>query len=365
MVCSRILGPTFRRHARRRSSIGLAVASCVAALLASCQAVPPTRPTVVLLPDTSAQGQAWNWTAACPFGSTAATACHRAGPLLGSAQLAGDEWNLGGGRSTAGSVRMSVNSAGALALRGDLPSAPPCTQSTCVAPSAYTWVRGYPSVLYGIDQCNAHTSPPVSRPLRLPLHLSSMKSDLVGTTSYSSETSHITYDIAYDMWLNNSATKKPCRTDGTVEVMVWTDYDQKALLPPSLIVGTADVPFAVDGVAHPGTRAFTIYASNIDQAGHTVPWGGTLWFVLDQADIVSRGTVSVDLSAVLSAAGSLLQNNYRWSTFARNYWLDTIPFGMEYGPQDGSLTGAGSSRFSLNLSSYCLGTRVTVAVGAC
>jgi len=342
------------------------MASCFVTFVASCGTkAESARPTVTLLPAATAPGQAWSWTAACPFGPSASRSCRKAGPDLGSAQLAGDEWNLGGGPTTAGSVRMSVDAAGALAVRGDLPNAPPCTQSTCLAPSAYTWVRGYPSVLYGINQCNAHTSPPVSRHVPLPLRLSAIPSDLVGTTSYSSQTAHITYDIAYDMWLNNSATRKPCQTDGTVEVMVWTDYDQRALLPPSLEVGTADVPFAVDGVTHRGMGSWTIYASNIHQGGQTVPWGGTLWFVLDHADVVSRGTVSVDLSAVLSAAGSLLQDNYGWSDFRQHYWLDTIPFGLEYGPQSGTLTGAGPSRFSLDLSSYCLGTGLRVSDTAC
>jgi hypothetical protein len=339
--------------------------ACAAGLLASCQPGVSSRPWITLLPDAAAQGRAWNWTAACPFGPSASASCSRAGPDLGSAQLAGDEWNLGGGTATTGSVRMSVDPAGALTVRGDLPSAPPCTQPSCLAPSASTWVRGYPSVLYGFNQCNARTSPPVSPLVPLPRRLSAIPPDLVGTTSYSAETSGVTYDISYDMWLNDSATSTPCQTDGTVEVMVWTDYDQRALLPPSLVVGTADVPFAVDGVSRPGTGAWTIYASNIQRGGQTVPWGGTLWFVLHGADAVPRGTVSVDLSAVLSAAGTLLQNNYGWRDFRRNYWLDTIPFGMEYGPKNGSLTGAGTSRFSLNLSSYCLGTGLTVSDAAC
>jgi hypothetical protein len=75
---------------------------------------------------------------------------------------------------------------------------------------------------------------------------------------------------------------------------------------------------------------------------------------LNAADVVDKGSVSVDLSSVLSAVGTLLQNNYGWRNFGENYWLDTIPFGMEFGPQGGSLTGSGASRFSLKLSAFCL-----------
>jgi hypothetical protein len=260
---------------------------------------------------------------------------------------------------------MSVDSGGALAIKGDLSSAPPCTVSTCLAPNANTWVRGYPSVLYGINQCHGPTSPPPSSALRLPMRVSAVPSDLIGTTSYSSETAHITYDIAYDLWLNHSATKTPCRTDGTVELMVWTDYDHQALLPESLKVGTATVPFAVNGNPDPGTNDWSIYASNIGPHGQTVPWGGTLWLVLDKPDVVSQGIVSVDLSGALSAAGALLQDDYGWTDFRKNYWLDTIPFGIEFGPAGGTTTGAGPTRFSLNLWSYCLDVKAEPSEAAC
>ncbi len=57
----------------------------------------------------------------------------------------------------------------------------------------------------------------------------------------------------------------------------------------------------------------------------------------------------MDLSSVFSAVGTLLQDRYGWRSFRDNYWLDTVPFGMEFGPQDGSTTGSGASYFSLNL----------------
>src|SRR5271165_3271025 len=129
---------------------------------------------------------------------------------------------------------MSVSSPGALAVHGDFPSTPPCTEATCLAPSANTWVRGYPNVLYGFNQCRTTSPPPESRILPLPMEVSAIPSDLIGTTSYTSQTQQVTYDIAYDLWLNRSNTKRPCRTQGTVEVMVWTDYDERAQLPGSM-----------------------------------------------------------------------------------------------------------------------------------
>jgi hypothetical protein len=189
--------------------------------------------------------------------------------------------------------------------------------------------------------------------------------DLIGTTSYAAQTPHVTYDIAYDMWLHDSNTKTPCKEDGTLEVMVWTDYDQRALLPGTGEVGTASVPFAVNGTLHPGNGAWSVYVSNVFRDGQTVPWGGTVWFVLDERDAVRTGTVSVDLSTVLSEVGTLLQNSYGWNNFSGTYWLDTIPFGMEYGPESGKPLGADPVQFSLRLSSYCLEVGTTVAQATC
>jgi hypothetical protein len=258
-----------------------------------------------------------------------------------------------------------VNSSGTLVAKGQLPSAPPCTSAACIAPSANTWVRGYPSVLYGTNQCHAATSPPVSAKLPLPMAVNSLPSDLIGTTAYTAETSQVTYDVAYDMWLSRSGTKAPCTTNGTVEVMVWTDYDSKALLPATMQVGTATVPYSVNGVTHTGQDDWSIYASNIFPQGRTQPWGGTVWLVLNPADVVRDGRVSVDLSRVLSSVGTLLQNNYGWTDFRDNYWLDTIPFGIEYGPQAQDSYGTGPADFSLNLSSYCLGVGTTVSKAVC
>ena len=325
-------------------------------LLAACGSAGPRRADVALLPAPAASGQVWHWTGQCPFGPATSGGCGEAGPTLGFAQLNGDEWNLGGAQD-AGSLDMSVGSGGAVTIDGRFARTPPCTEQTCLAPSAFTWVRGYPNVLYGINQCDAGTSPPPSQVLPFPMRLDSVPAHLIGVTAYSAQTSQVTYDIAYDLWLNATGTKQPCRSQGTLEIMVWTDYDARALLPASMQVGTADIPFAVGRVARSGTQAWSVYASNIDRGGRTAPWGGTLWFVLDHADAVGHGQVNVDLSAVFSAAGLLLRDNYGWPELGGHYWLDTASFGVEFGPASGVTTDSGPSRFSVQISAYCLEVR--------
>ncbi|HEY2304676.1 MAG TPA: hypothetical protein VGI05_02225 [Streptosporangiaceae bacterium] len=336
----------------------------VTLLLAGCGPADPSLTGVALLPAPGASGHVWRWTAQCPFGPAVRQGCSRAGPVLGFAQLNGDAWNLGGAAS-AGSVDMSVGSRGIVTIEGRLGRAPPCTARACIAPSAYTWVRGYPNVLYGINQCHASTSPPVSRRLPLPMRVDALPRHLIGVTAYSADTSQVTYDIAYDLWLHPTGTKRPCRSEGTLEIMVWTDYDAQALLPAAMQVGTANIPYAADRVARRGTQAWSVYASNIYTNGRTVPWGGTLWFVLNRADIVGHGVVSVDLHAVLSAASLLLQHNYGWPQLGRHYWLDTVPFGVEFGPAGGNSMGSGPARFSVRIFAYCVDVRRTLPQATC
>lgn len=349
-------------HWLRRRSIAAAVAG-ISLTLVACNSSPVHQPTIPLLPDSVAGQRSWTWTASCPFDAADGRKCADSAPRLGTAQLSGDEWNLGDSGPGQGSVGISLRKSGGLEIFGDLRSAPPCTKSTCVAPSASTWVRGYPSVLYGVNQCSA-TSPPRSAKLALPTRLSSIN-NLVGSTSYSSQPARVTFDLAYDIWLNRSGTTTPCPKDGTIEVMVWTDYDQRALLPQSLRIGTGSIPFAVDRVVKSGTSAWSIYAANVKKGGQTAPSGGTVWIVLQRPKTVAAGTISVDLSDALSTVGSLLERNYGWADFDKDYWLDTVSFGTEYGPSSGTVTAAGPSTFSLSLSAYCLDVHMPLSQAAC
>ena len=324
------------RHARR----ALLVATL---LIAACGSSDPPRPDVSLLP---------------------AKASGQAGATVGFGQLDPNPWNLSR-RADPGALGMSVGATGALTIKGDFSRTPPCTEPACVAPSANTWVRGYPNVLYGINQCHAGTSPPRSSRLPLPMRVDSIPPHLIGVTAHSAQTSQVTYDVAYDIWLQPTGTKQPCISQGTLEIMVWTDYNPRALLPASLQVGTASIPLAVDGALRPATRPWSIYASNIQKDGRTAPWGGTLWFVPDQADVARHGRVSVDLSAVFWAAEHLLQENYGWPKLGQRYWLDTASFGVEFGPPSGDPLDPGPTSFSTEISAYCLDVRSTVLDAAC
>ena len=332
-------------------------------LLAGCGSAKPRRAGVALVPAAAASSDIWRWTGRCPLGPAANDGCAKAGPILGFAQLNGDGWNLGG-PAKAGSLDMSVGASGAVTIDGTFAHTAPCTESTCLAPSAYTWVRGYPNVLYGVNQCNARTSPAPSPRLPLPLRLDAIPPNLIGVTAYSARTSQVTYDVTYDLWLHPTGTRRPCRTQGTLEILVWTDYDARALLPPGMQVGTATIPSAVDGVARPGSQTWSIYASNVFENGRTAPWGGTLWFVPGAADVVRHGRVSIELNAVLSATELLLHRNYGWAELGPRYWLDTASFGVEFGPPSGEPLDSGPSRFSLRISAYCLDVRTTL-LGAC
>jgi hypothetical protein len=353
-----------RRIRLRSLAAALIAGLSLAVLVTGCGGADPHHDDVMLLPQPAASSHVWHWTAQCPFGPSAGNGCGRAGPVLGFAQLDGDEWNLGGDRST-GSLGMSLSSRGAVTMDGRFAQAQPCTERTCLAPSAYTWVRGYPSILYGINQCHAGTSPPVSRVLPLPMRLAAIPAHLIGVTAYAAQTAQVTYDVAYDLWLHDTGTKQPCRSEGTLEIMVWTGYDERALLPASMQIGTASIPFAVGRVVHPGAQAWSVYASNIAAGGRTAPWGGTLWFVLRQSDVVRRGLLRVDLSAVLGAASRILQDNYQWRHVRGRYWLDTVSFGAEFGPANGDPMDSGPARFSMRISAYCLDARSTLHHAAC
>ena len=207
---------------------------------------------------------------------------------------------------------MSVRSSGAVTIEGDFARTAPCTDSACLAPSAFTWVRGYPNVLYGINQCYARTSPRPSPRLPLPMRLDSIPRHLIGVTAYSAQTSQITYDVTYDLWLHPPA--RSGRADPRARSRYWygPTMTPERSCRPACRSGRPVSPSPSSGLPARAAQAWSIYASNIDRNGRTAPWGGTLWFVPSRADVVGHGRVSVDLSAVLSAAGRLLHDNYGW-----------------------------------------------------
>jgi Glycosyl hydrolase family 12 len=359
---------TLLRLARSRCATAVLAAGVLSLLLMACalsNATSATGPRVIpLLPAAGAAGHTWHWTPRCSLTPEGPTNCLAAGPKLGFAQLNGDAWNLGGTANT-GYLAMSSNTNGTVAIHSALSQAPPCTDAGCLAPSANTWVRAYPNVLYGINQCYARTSPRVSPDLPLPLQLASLPQPLIGTTAYSTDASNVTSDVTYDLWLNTTGTKDPCRTKGTLEILVVTDYDARALLPASLEIGQASVPATVGATARPLKGPWTVYASNVGSNGWTASWGGTLWFVASPTDRVHRGRVSVDLSAVLKSVDRILQDTYHWSSLAHQYWLDTVSFGIEFGPRSADPYDSGPAVFSARISAFCLTARGTLTHPAC
>ena len=358
------LASTRERPHRRSWASSIAVFAalmCIAALLSACDSAHASDPRIDILPSSNRHGTTWQYNAACTIAPVTASGCAPAGPNMKNGQLTGDLWNLGTAAGSTGSVRMSFDGSGKLHLRSTLSDAPPCTASTCIASQANTWVRGFPSVLYGIDQCHGSTAPPDSSALKLPARMTTLPSGVVGDTTYDTETASVTDDVAYDMWLNPSNTKNPCRIDGTLEVMVWTRYDAQALVPDSLKIGTMTMPYSINGTTYPGTQAWSVYANNVFHDNHTQPWGGVVWLVIDAAHSIDRGNVKVDLAQALSQVATLLQSRYGWTNVRSTYWLDTIQFGVEFGLPNANVYGSGPTPFSLDLTSYCLHLDTTVA----
>lgn len=353
---------SLRARARSSGAQAFLVLGVLSLLLTACGSKPQAvRRVVPLVPAAHGGGHSWHWTPRCPLAPAAPTGCRDAGPRLGFAQLNGDAWNLGGSAET-GSVAMGVTANGSVTIDAALTQAPPCTDQACLAPSANTWVRGYPNVLYGINQCYAGTSPRMSPDLPLPMRVASLPKPLIGTTAYTTEASSVTSDLAYDLWLHPTDTKEPCRTKGTLEIVVFTDYDARALPPESLAVGQAAIPSTGNEA---GARPWRVYAANVGSDGWTASWGGTLWFVPDPLDKVHRGRMSVDLGAVLTSADRVLRDTYRWPSPARHYWLDTVSFGIEFGPRSADPYDSAPVAFSARISAFCLTAGGTLARAAC
>ncbi len=137
-------------------------------------------------------------------------------------------------------------------------------------------------------------------------------------------------------------------------------------MPDSLKIGTITMPFATNGETNAGNHAWSVYVNNVFRDGHTQPWGGVVWLVIDQAHSTDRGNVKVDLSRALGEVATLLQDRYGWKDVRHNYWLETIQFGVEFGLPNGDVYGSGPAPFSLDLTSYCLHVGTTVsAAGHC
>ena len=155
--------------------------------------------------------------------------------------------------------------------------------STCLTRQGNTWVRGFPSVLYGTDQCHADTSPTPSPDSSFRCRVDAIPAISSATPPTTPQGAQVTYDVAYDLWLSPSDTKTPCQSDGTVEVMIWTDYaDAGAAARQPQGRHDDDPLLGQRSSSSPATQAWSVYANNIYGGGHTVPWGGTVWLVLDR-----------------------------------------------------------------------------------
>jgi hypothetical protein len=75
--------------------------------------------------------------------------------------------------------------------------------------------------------------------------------------------------------------------------------------------------------------------------------------------------VRVDLSAVLAAAGRLLHDTYGWPEPAQHSWLDTVSFGIEFGPPSGNPIDSGPLHVSARISAFCLGVRTALLEATC
>ena len=366
-VSALLLGMRHPGRAIASAALTIVVAVSAGLLLPDpTSAVPATHTdSIRLLPVPSAGGRVWNWSAACPLGPRTGAHCQGAGPVLGRAQLNGDEWNLGVTKPAEGVVRMTMTPTGGLTVRGQLPVAPPCTAATCLAPSANTWVRAYTNVSYGKNPCRAATSPAGDPALRLPVKVSALPTDLVGTTSYvvAGVADHLRHRVRHvaQPFGHPAALPHPRdrRGDGVDRL--------RPPGAPSLAPGRDHEHPLRRGRRRPSTgptpgRPMSSTSTGPGGPHRTVPPSSSC---STPGDVVPAGTVSVDVTKALSEVGTLLERDYGWSDFASHYWLDTIPFGMEVGPVNAQPWGTGSTNFTLGLSSYCFGLNATVAHPKC
>jgi hypothetical protein len=213
-------------------------------------------------------------------------------------------------------------------------------------------------MIYGVykgEKCMATSDQSPS--LELPLPLSQVP-DLVGLTRYSAPGPGVTYDVSYDIWLGPSAQPVCPGQPGALEVMVWLDYSgDRALLPvrprPVAVLG-----YSVNGAVMTGSGVWRMYSTGVNHGGTT-----TIDLVLDKPEATPGDEVGVELSQALHVAGQLLKKYYNFDD--SSYWLNTIDFGLEFGPAAGSDAAAGSAYFSSKIGSYCLHVGVILATATC
>ena len=208
-----------------------------------------------------------------------------------------------------------------------------------MAPSAFTWVRGYPNVLYGINQCYAGTSPSTSPRLPLPMRAG------LDPAPPDRRDRLFRPDVAGHLRRYLRPVAAPERHKAAVQVAghardTGLDRLRRSRAAAGRHAGRdGEHPLGRRPGRPPGLAAWSIYASNIYTDGRTAPWGGTLWFVPPPGR--RRRPRPSERRPERSARGGrlLLHDNYGWPELGQHYWLDTASFGVEFGPPSGVPTG--------------------------
>ena len=216
------------------------------------------------------------------------------------------------------------------------------------APGEYVGTR-VSQRLYGIDQCNAKTSPPPSSELQLPIRVGAIPADLVGRTAYDAQACEghlrrrlrlVAQRVGYERrharptaprghGLDRLRRRRPSARhlegrDGHDPLFrergVQVRQPSVVGLRQQRLRRRADGPVGRDGLAGPGS-----------------------------AHIVRARARCASTSAPRSppSASSCSSTTTDGATFASSYWLDTIAFGMEYGPKDANPYGDGTGQFLL------------------
>ena len=132
--------------------------------------------------------------------------------------------------------------------------------------------------------------------------------------------------------------------------MVWTDYDAASLLPDAMKVGTATIPFAVERPRQARERSVVgIRQQRLPER----TYGAMGRHGLARPRFGARRQKGRGARRPQRCARRrrhvCSEQNYGWRDFESNYWLDTIAFGMEFGPENADPYGDGPTHFSLDL----------------